>query len=477
MMAMCGQIKGGNTTFKESIEAGISPKVSSLSCTSIFSKYIFDLIKNETKEFVDLSLLVAQSFNPLNSEMEKYLSIGLLSSEDGKNHREPLNLVLVIDVSGSMSSSLGVDKWYKKANSKLDLAKSCVKNIYSKLSDNERLGVLSFNDSSEIILKMQSKKNIKKSEFFKNVDSLTAGGGTSLEAGYKPAIDMIKQQISEDVEYKTKDSLPINHRIIFITDAMINNGDESDLLYNLNQNSSAKPFNIFTTFIGVGIDFDTDLIAKLTKVRGSNYFAVHSDDEFVKTLDDDFNYMVTPLCFDVYVKVDSKRFMIERTFGSEFDFEGEEKADSLLEMKKGGILRVETLSAYEKTKGGIKGGVVLVKLKEKLEKNDEDNQDHQIFVTVEFEDIRGEKHVVKKEMNGKIDEKGDFFPSSGVRKALLLSRYVTFVKEFLEKEKIKVKETKGKTEFLSYFEKESAIIGDKLLKEEYDNMKDLLSLK
>lgn len=482
MMAMCGEIKGGNTTFQEQIKSGITPNASALSCTSVFSKYIFDLVKNETKDFVDLSLSVAQSFNPLNSEMEKYLSIGLLSSEDGKNLRTPLNLVLVIDVSGSMSSPLDDNpiepKWYDKLlrreiqpKSKLDLAISCVKNIYSKLSDNERLGVLSFNDSHEIVLGLRQKKDINKSEFFKKIELLRAGGGTTLASGYQPAIDMLKKQISEDSNAKDKDLLPKNHRIIFITDAIIEDQYEENLLYSLNQSSSAKPLNIFTTFIGVGIDFNTDLVSKLIKVRGSNYFSVHSEKEFVKTLEEDFNYMVTPLCFDVYVTVESKKFEIERTYGSQYDYDGEDKADIVSEMKKGGVLKVETLTAYEKTKGGIKGGVVLVKLKEKAEKNDEINEDQQIIVKVEFEDINAQKHVVKKEINGKIEGKGDFYPSSGVRKALLLSRYVQYVSEHLKGEEKEIVKEKNTIDFLGYFEKEAAVIGDSHLKEEYENMK------
>ena len=117
--------------------------------------------------------------------------------------------------------------------------------------------------------------------------------------GYETAIKMMNEEFKN-----LKEPVPNNKRVIFITDALINNKSESDDLLNLNLSASMKPSNIFTTFIGVGIDFDTDLIARLTKVRGSNYFSVHSDQEFVKTLEDDFNYIVTPISFEVYVKMD-----------------------------------------------------------------------------------------------------------------------------------------------------------------------------
>ena len=480
-MMACPSIGGGNVTFKESLDLGMAPKLSSLSCSSIFSKYIFPLNKHETTDFVDLSLEVFQSINPLNFQLEKYLSVALLSSEDGKNHREPLNLVLVVDVSGSMGESLSNKKWYQsKQKNKLDLAKSCIKEIYSKLKDHERLGVLSFNESYEIILDIKDKASIDKKVFFKKVDDLNSDGGTSIEAGYQPAVSMMREQLLKDSNDEKENKLkPKNNRIIFITDAIISNQNEADLLYQINLANSAKPFNIFTSFIGVGVDFDTDLITKLTKVRGSSYFAVHSDEEFIKTLENDFNYIVTPLCFDVYVKLEGKGYEIEKTYGSDFDFDEENpNIDALKEMKKGGVLRIETLTAYEKSSKGLKGGVVLIKLKEKLVEGDENKQDAGLSVSIDYEDISGKKLCVKKEIDAKglKEEPKQFYSSEGVRKALLLARYVEFVKNVLGEKKKEMVKKNDNEKFVSYFESEMKILKDKLLEEEADSLKKTLKL-
>ena len=465
-----GGIKGGNTTFQQSLDAGYVPKSSSLACNSLFSKYIFNLIKNETNELVDLSLHLSQSKDPLTDQLEKFLSIGLLSSEDGKNHRDPLNLIIVLDVSGSMSEHLGGGEV-----TKLHLAKDCVKNIYKKLNEDERLGLLIFNTKSEVILNLQTKKDIDQNKFFERLDQLKAEGGTSIEVGYHPAVSLMKEQMAKD--YVTKSSsIPQNQRIIFITDALITDPNESDALYNINFSASTKPDNIFTTFIGVGIDFNTDLVARLTKIRGSNYFAVHSNEEFVKTLEEDFNYIVTPICFEVYVKVESSRFEIERTYGSEFDFIGDEVLDSQKQMKKGGVIRLETLLAYEKCTGGIKGGVVLVKLKEKNEKNDEIQEDNKIFVTLEYEDLYGNKTCKKMEIEKKFVDQHDEYASTGVRKALCLSRYVTFMKNLIEEKKEQVKLDIRKEKFVTYFKEEIEILKDKQLEEEYDNLNKMIKM-
>jgi hypothetical protein len=47
---------------------------------------------------------------------------------------------------------------------------------------------------------------------------------------------------------------------------------------------------LFTTFIGVGVDFNSELIEEIVKVRGANYFAVHSVPEFKARM----NEVLTP---------------------------------------------------------------------------------------------------------------------------------------------------------------------------------------
>ena len=40
--------------------------------------------------------------------------------------------------------------------------------------------------------------------------------------------------------------------------------------------SNTLAHGIHTTLVGVGLDFNTDLVERISKVRGANYFSVHS---------------------------------------------------------------------------------------------------------------------------------------------------------------------------------------------------------
>jgi Ca-activated chloride channel family protein len=43
----------------------------------------------------------------------------------------------------------------------------------------------------------------------------------------------------------------------------------------------------------VGLDFNTQLVEAISKVRGANYFSVHTPGEFRRRLIDEFDYAVT----------------------------------------------------------------------------------------------------------------------------------------------------------------------------------------
>lgn len=72
----------------------------------------------------------------------------------------------------------------------------------------------------------------------------------------------------------------------------------------MNQEASTK--GIYTTFFGVGIDFNTSLVETICKVKGSCYYTIYNEEDFKKLLADDFDYMVFPFAFDIMIKTDAQ---------------------------------------------------------------------------------------------------------------------------------------------------------------------------
>merc|ERR1711933_452084 len=145
------------------------------------------------------------------------------------------------------------------------------------------------------------------------------------------------------------------NRIIFLTDACPNVGrTDANSLLGMVQNSAMQK-KLYTTFVGVGLDFNAALISEITKVRGANYFAVHSSDDFFKKLNAEFDYFVFPMVFDLKLSLQSEggQVCISDVFGS-----------NEIDVKSGEVMNIKTLfpSPPDPDNGRIKGGIVLIKL-------------------------------------------------------------------------------------------------------------------
>jgi len=155
------------------------------------------------------------------------------------------------------------------------------------------------------------------------------------------------------------------------------------------------------------------LVEYVSKTKGANYFSVHSSSEFKKLLDKEFDYMVTPLVYDLVLKLDSHKYKIDAVYGS---------PDA--NMATGEIMKVNTLFPSTTEDNQTKGGIVLLKLKKVGEGSDD------IKLKVSYSDVNGKKfsnsQIVK--FNHK---KGEYYDNSGIQKAILVSDFVTIMKNWL----------------------------------------------
>ena len=205
------------------------------------------------------------------------------------------------------------------------------------------------------------------------------------------------------------------NRIIFLTDAMpnIEETSETGLSKILKDNADAR---IYSTLIGIGVDFNSQLVESITKIKGANYYSVHSAGEFKERMDDEFDFMVTPLVFDLLLKLNATGFEIEKVYGSP-------EADEAT----GEIMKVNTLFPSKKEAGEVKGGVILVKLK-KL------SPEGHMVLKVSYQDRSGQ--VESDEAEVEFNETSpDFYQNTGIHKAVLLTRYADLLKDWIVDER------------------------------------------
>jgi len=483
--------------FRENIKNDYLPLPTDVTYEGLFYDYYFDTgEKEECLKLFCPSYSYALSKDPFSEEKGYYLSVGLNSGiKESDFQRKKLNLVIVLDISGSMHSSFSsyyydqfgnrveINETEDTGKAKIEVATEAVVALLDHLEDDDRFGMVLFNTGAEVAVPVSlvGAKNVQKLKG--DILEISATGGTRLSAGMRLATGLFDEFLDvNQSEYE--------NRIIFLTDAMPNLGDtsEEDLLEMTENNANNK---VYTTFIGIGVDFNTELVEYITKIRGANYYSVHSAKQFKERMDDEFEYMVTPLVFDLHLNLNATGYEIEKVYGSP---EAEEAT--------GEIMKVKTLFPSKKEDGETRGGLVLLKLR-KL--SPENSLKLNLKLNVSYEDRNGvigsDEATVELELEKK---EPDFFENTGIRKGIILSRYADLIKNWIidERESIEKNETvtpsvnaedgiippielgrwerqsiplrvsepyKGVfKEFYVYFEEEMNAIGDNTLSQEVD---------
>jgi len=411
--------------FRQNIENGFLPLPTDITYEGLIYSYYFDTgMQQSCNALFCPSYAYAVAKDPLSGEAQYYLTVGLNSGlKESDFQRKKLNLVIVLDISGSMSSSF--DRYYydqfgnahevgnieDQNKTKLQVATAAIVDLLDHLTADDRLGVVLFDDQAYLGKGFSMVGDTDMARLKGHILELQPAGGTNMSAGMQMGTELFKelQGVNPD-EYE--------NRIIFLTDAMPNTGETSEqgLLGMAKRNAQA---GIYGTFIGIGVDFNTELVESITKIRGANYYSVHSAAEFKERMDDGFSYMVTPLVFNLRLNLEAAGFEIEKVYGSP-------EAD----LATGTLMQVNTLFPSKTQDGQTKGGVVLLKLKRIGE-----GAFVHLKLSAVYEDRNGSPGASEADVTFG-DQAPDFYQNSGVRKAVLLARYSEFLKNWTVDERV-----------------------------------------
>ena len=215
------------------------------------------------------------------NENTKLVHIGIKGKEVSPDARKPLDVVFLVDTSGSMSSP-----------EKLPLLKQSIKLFAEGLSSEDKIAIVTYAGSSSIALSPVSADDDRAIE--QAVNNLTSGGSTAGAEGLEVAYNIASEMKSEGRIA----------RVILATDGDFNVGpsDPSELEKYI---SSKRDQGTFLSVLGFGARSFNEAIMQTLAEHG-NGFASHIDTlaEAKKVLSDQIMGTLVPIAEDVKLQVE-----------------------------------------------------------------------------------------------------------------------------------------------------------------------------
>jgi Ca-activated chloride channel family protein len=201
--------------------------------------------------------------------------------------RDPLNLCLVIDRSGSMGDMIDV----RTSTSKLDAVKIAIDRLLAQLTADDRVSLVAFNDGTKLWFENAAGDDI--ATIKSALDQITAEDGTDLANGMRRGYRVVWGNHSDGR----------SDRLIVFTDALLQERAENAVRDFLGVMEEYAEHEVGATIFGIGTDFGHEIAYDISQVRGGNYFFLSDYDRIVTVFDEEFDYLVTPVAYDVSLKV------------------------------------------------------------------------------------------------------------------------------------------------------------------------------
>lgn len=242
-----------------------------------YFSYNYDLPEDKTEPFKANTFLYQTPWN----EGTQLLHIGIKGYDIIPEKRPPANLVLLLDVSGSMDQP-----------DKLPLLKKSMRLLVSQMDDNDTVAMVVYAGAAGTVL--EPTKGSEKGKILAALDRLSAGGSTAGGEGIRQAYALAQASFKEDAV----------NRVILATDGDFNVGiNDPERLEDFV--SEKRETGVFLTVLGFGQgNYHDALMQKLAQSGNGNAAYIDTLREAQKVLVDEMGGTLFPIAKDVKLQVE-----------------------------------------------------------------------------------------------------------------------------------------------------------------------------
>ena len=225
-----------------------------------------------------------------------YLSVCLNVPSVENTKRKPLNLSIVLDRSGSMEDE-----------KKMDYAKKALRSLIDELNDDDIFSLVVYDDNIDVVRsasKVRNKQSIKSL-----LNEIEPRGSTNLGGGMMEGFQQVEKNL--DKEY--------TNRVILLSDGLANMGiTDPYQLQKIARKYRAKSISLTT--MGVGLDYNENLMVGLSESGGGNYYFIEHPTSLASIVKKEFSLLSSLVAHNATIELKlGKNVRVKDVIGYEYD--------------------------------------------------------------------------------------------------------------------------------------------------------------
>ncbi len=280
--------------FRGIIESGELPSPDTLDVVGFFNEHKIELPPPTCEGPVCLHGALGVQGNMINGSNCTVVLAGLNTALDPADYeRPPLNLAVVVDVSGSMQ---GVA---------IESVRLGLEDFAGELDPKDNVTLITYSNQASVLFE-SGPEDLNRVGFVDAVRTIRAGGGTNIYAGLREGLESV---------LAAKDATRQN-RVILLSDGLATEGITDDArIINLGKTYSEQGIGITT--IGVGKDFDIHLMRSLSNTGAGNFYFLEDPGAVREVFIEEASSFAVPLANDVRIGLDvSGPYAVRGAYGS-----------------------------------------------------------------------------------------------------------------------------------------------------------------
>jgi len=291
-----GNSRPGSGSFRSQLSEGHRPSGEAVPFGQIRAPYADSSTVRDTTLVSSLSptLEAAVSPDPVTDTMERFCELTLNTrSFDWARYRPPMDLVLAIDISGSMATVFDSDSSDNTAptagSSKLTAVRETLATVLQRLLPTDRLGVVLFDSAARVVRPLGPVAESTYREFRTRLSEVTPAGDTDPSCGLERAGELF-ERAPEPWDSDTE------RRILFLSDTLPTSDTGS-----MPDCDGSPQRAVRTTYVGLaGARHET--ARALCQTPGANVAGVEDASQLASLLRRHVDSLLFPVAFDLRIE-------------------------------------------------------------------------------------------------------------------------------------------------------------------------------